>query len=371
MRSCPKRMGRLAFAVAMSAAIWGGAPALAMAEGSKSAEPHVASAAHPAAPADATAGAKIDPAPWSFNVQAGVGTGMVLFHPTRYTRSSLATFIPSLALSASYHLAEKVSLTGAWGANFELTRPNNPSGRRFFWGDPSVSLSHGSLWKDDALTGINVSGAAALSAGLSLASLTATQLFALNVSLTASRTFLEGRLGTSLTLTGGLPFHRYTNGVVRTTTRDGVYRCLTRPGGNEVIGSSHCATGNLNALATFGLNASLSYQATEHLGLSLSFGLMRTLAYGIPVDAFSSKVVDSKGRPVVDGTHASDAMMGSLGLSYALPNSTNLSASLSTGGAPFAYYDPSLTDENRVLRFPFWDPRLVRTVFTLSVGRSF
>ena len=117
--------------------------------------------------------------PWGVNVGLGTSMSAAIFHPTRYTRSNLATFVPSVSVGGNYRLMDKVTASGNWGFSYELTTPNNPSARRFSWGDPSFGIAHGSLFKDEGLTGINVSASGSLGLGLSLMSITATQLFSL------------------------------------------------------------------------------------------------------------------------------------------------------------------------------------------------
>jgi len=321
--------------------------------------------------ATSTAVADKEMAPWGINVGLGMSSSMLLFSPTRYVRSYYASLTPSLSVGGRLKLAEQINATAMIGASFELTTPNDPSGRRFNWSDPSFGVSHASLFKDETVTGINISGGAALSLGLSLPSLTATQLFALNGNLTASRTFLSDKLGLSLTVAAGAPFNRYKNGVVKSQYSDGVNKCLVRPSGAEAIGSTHCATGGQNTKATAGATLGLSYQATAKLGVSANFGLMHTWNYAIKVDALSPKVLDSKGNLVVDGSSGMDVMIGGFEVNYALPKGYGLVAGFNTGGAPFAYYNEGLDSTNKSLRFPFWDPRLMRTSFFLNLSRSF
>ena len=66
-----------------------------------------------------------------------------------------------------------------------------------------------------------------------------------------------------------------------------------------------------------------------------------------------------------------DAMMASLRVDQLHGDDFHLGATLPTGGTPFASYDPSLDSTTRILRFPFWAPRLTRTAFSLRVSRAF
>lgn len=316
--------------------------------------------------------------PWSVTASLGSGTGMMLLHPTQYVRSFYGTSALSLGVNGTYRIADKIVAGVQMGGQFELTSPNDPSGRRFWWSDPSLSINDQSLYKD-RLTGINVTAGASLAFGLSPTSLYTTNILTFGLNAGVSRAFLDGHLSVALNLNGQGYLNRYSSPVVGKLAGDAVEMGVVRVGGAEDLGKTIAAAGGNNPLMASQAHLMLGYRITEKLGANAGFSLGRVWTDAGACDQFTPDVVDSNGNAVGKcGLSAQDMMSGMVGVGYQLDQRWSFNASLATGGRVFGYDridpqspDSDLTQEVRRLRFPFWDPNLQGSSFSLGASATF
>ncbi len=314
-----------------------------------------------------------DPAVWSGSVNVASGTSMAVFHPTEYVRSYGRSMSLSVGGSARYRVSEVLSASAGVGAAYHLVNPKDLSGRRLWLSDPSLGLAHRSLYKDEAYTGINVSGSLSASVGLSPSSRYWNRYGSLSGSLGASRSFIDGRLSATWSLSLGVSFSRYTSPTVSKLSDDGLDMALARADGGELLaGRYNLVSGNAQ-LGSLGNTFSLRFRAMEGLSANVSFGVSQSYRYCPPIDHLSSDAVDHHGDPIVrqGDVCRSDGMTGSFGASYSFADDMSVSASFASAQPFFAYRGTSLTEESRVLRFPWWDPDLHMTSFSLRVSKSF
>lgn len=310
---------------------------------------------------------------WSGSLNLATSNSMAMFHPTEYVRSSGRSMSLSSGGSGRYRISDSISATAGFGFAYHLINPKDLSGRRFWLSDPSVRLSHGSLFRDEAYTGINVSGNLGASLGLSPSSRYWNRYGSLSGSVSASRSFVEGRVSVSWGLTGGVSFTRYSSPTTSKLSDDGLDMALARADGAELLaGDYNLVSGNAQ-LGSVGNTISLRFRALDGLTANLSLGISHSYRYCPPVDHLSSEAVDHHGDQIVrqGDVCRGDGMTGSFGAAYALADGLSLSASFNSAQPVFAYRGAALTEESRVMRFPFWDRDLHMTSFSMRVSKSF
>jgi hypothetical protein len=311
--------------------------------------------------------------PWSVSANAGTSTSMAMFHPTPFVRSYGRSLSMSLGASGRYRLTDQIAATAGLGAAYHLVNPKDLSGRRFWLSDPSLGVSHSSLYRDERFTGLNVTGGASMTVGLSPSSRYNNRIGSLSANLGTGRAFLDSRLTLSASLNGGVVFSRYTSPIVRKESDDGLDMALARADGSELLAGRYNLVAGNAQLGSIGTNLSASFRAMDGLTANVSVGVSRSLRYCPPIDHLTSDAVDSSGDRIVrqGGVCRSDGMVGSFGASYNLGDGYSLSASFSSGQPIYAYRGTDLTEENRTLRFPWWDPDLHMTSFSLRASKSF
>ncbi len=305
--------------------------------------------------------------PWSVSVNVGAGFGAGLIRPTIAYASSVST---SFGVNASYRLHDNLSLSAGWGAAVELTPPGDPTGRRFFYGDPSLGVSFGRIYKEP-VTGISFSGGLNLSPGLSPSSLAATKVVGVSASLSASRSFLEDKLSLSYNVAFSKGFHRFTSPVAAVRTPEGVRQNICRTT-DTYVGDEVCLSGGLNGSHSLTNTLSVSFQATKKLGLSTSLSITNAWSYGRPFDELSAQ----DAQPF---NHSGDFVTFTLGASYSFGDGFGLSANYSANQAAFrgAQHDPQnptagLADGSALrLANPLWDPYMLGNSFSISASKRF
>ena len=314
-----------------------------------------------------------EPGTWSASANVGTSTSMAMFHPTEYVRSSGRSLAMSVGGTGAYRMTEKLSASLRVGAAYHLVNPKDLSGRRYFLSDPSVGISHAGFFQDEAYTGIRLSGGLNASAGLSPASRHYNRYGSLSGSLNAGRAFIDGRLSASWSLSLGVSFSRYKSPTAPKLSDDGLDMALARADGSQLLAGRYNLVAGNAQLGSMGNTFSLQVRAMEGLSASVSFGISHGYRYCPPIDHLSPQSVDNHGDPVVrqGDVCRSDGMTGSLGVSYALGGGYSLAANMNSAQPVFAYRGTSLTEDSRVMRFPWWDPDLHMTSFSMRVSKSF
>ena len=95
-------------------------------------------------------------------------------------------------------------------------------------------------------------------------------------------------------------------------------------------------------------NGSVAYNFTEKLSVSLAFYYLDSFQYAVPVNQYSSTVIDSNGNPVVSGGQRKDSIWGITAVNYTIDEHWGLSAGIWNSAQP-------KTLSGNQYRFPFLD----------------
>ncbi len=275
--------------------------------------------------------------------------GSGTFVDTRY----YAALNGGLSVGPSYGFKVKdvrLSASAKAGLGWEYTLPDNETGKRVAYSDIKVGLAAPAAFKNK-WSGITASPSFGLTIPITPESRVATTITSLSLGVGLSRSFFE-KLKATYRLTGGRSFH-VNNQVMlpASTERDSMgnlFRvCRTN--------ANFCdSTGNNKAWSLVNF-IDLGYRPTDKLAFSLSFMLSSGWKEAGDVGGpdYKPKALDVNGNPVArDGMVVGNRMAGSLGASYALTDSFEVSLGLSNGGAAGG---PTLTNDNKNIRFPFFD----------------
>ncbi|RMG20553.1 MAG: hypothetical protein D6729_02550 [Deltaproteobacteria bacterium] len=311
--------------------------------------------------------AKAPSKPWSVSTNLGTGFGAGLLRPSIAYAGQVSV---SFGVNASYRIHEHLSLSAGWGGAVELTPPADPTGRRFFYGDPSLGVSFGQIYKEE-VTGIAFSAGLNLSPGLSPNSLAATKIVGVAASLSASRSFFDDALTVSWNLAASKGFHRFTSPVAAVRTPEGVRQNICRTT-DTYVGDAVCLSGGINGSHSLTNTLAVSYRVMKGLSASTSLSLTNAWSYGRPYDELSAE----DAQPY---NHSGDFLTFTLGASYSLGDGYGISANYSANQAAFrgGQHDPNhptagLTEGSTMhLANPLWDPYFLGNSFSLSASKRF
>lgn len=313
-------------------------------------EPATAEAAPAAPPATVTRmpGSTLTDEP-SF-AGSGFRVGVTLDHSVGQGTFENAEYFASvggaLVISPSYGFKLRGVSLGAsanMSASYEYTPPDNPTGRHWGYSDIGLGLSAPAVFTDK-FTGISLTPSIGASLPISIESRWRGVISSLSARLSASRAFgkfhVGGSFGASKTLLAELT--RTISDGERSRRDDAqnlIFVCR-----NDTF---NCGLAGVPTAWAMSGGVSGSYSPIDKLGISVGLNLSKGLKYGMPIDEYSSKAIDSNGNLVVTGQGMSDMMVGSIGVSYQLTDA--IGASLSMGTA-----QPPKSADNQRFRFPFY-----------------
>ncbi len=279
--------------------------------------------------------------PWSVGVSLGhsISTGTFLEHEQMQAYSD--SISQSWGLNASYRfevLGHKLTAGVGMGLSLSLVTPNNSLDRRFFLGDGSLSLSDGSIYKDE-WSGINLSGGLSLSLPISPESRHREKWTTLGTRLGLSRSF--GDLSLSYSFSFNKFFHGSDTQVKNVShARESWSTSCSLFTDDNSDQAYRCFSGAANANFSIRNSISVGYAITDHLGASYSLGIsnMRKINRYPEEDEYQSPRADNNAG-------GSDSFSTSIGLSYdiagqfgdmwSLPFSLSASLGVSTGHGVF------------------------------------
>ncbi len=255
-------------------------------------------------------------------------------------------FNQNLSFSPSYKLHEKFSVAASWGFGYEYTTPNNPTGRRFEPGDLGLSLLSPVLF-EEPFSRIALSAGVDFSYPFSYASRFNGTYFGSSASIGLSR--LIKRWGLSFSYGFGIGKDFYKNKAHLITEEDlaniedSINRAILCRSGEEF-----CDTNGMLAKYSFSNSFSVGYSPIEALSIRVSLSLSNSFSYELPLDGYSSDIVDSNGNRVVESVGRSDSLGGTISLGYMISQYLSLSLGMTNGGT-------AKTSDNSSFRNPFYD----------------
>ena len=305
------------------------------------------------------AGSLIDPFSVSFSIDNTFSVGALFRDKYTVTNYNVMGFglsvgystpVPSLSLGlgASY----SKYLTESGGSVYQ---------REGRFGDMSLSASYGSIFTDEWVTGINLSGSLSFKIPTSEMSRFTNLYTAISAGIGLSRSF------GNLSLRYGLSFKKNFHGDTSVVADLDSYPLdvLARDGGNELISEAQVAldTGVLSSYS-FINSLSISYSWFTGFSTGISWSFVDSFTY----DNGTITVADEyTSEYAVVGRGHSQAMTGTFSVSYAFLDYFGASLALSTSQQP-------LTADNRRVRFPFWDletSNLSGTSVSLGLSASY
>ncbi|MEC9464310.1 MAG: hypothetical protein VX834_00895 [Myxococcota bacterium] len=271
--------------------------------------------------------------PWSVSLGLSHSAGSATFVQTQGDYQDSFGYVgQNWSLGAGYGFelfGQKLRAGLGFSTNVTLTRPQSNPARRINPSDTSLSLSAGSLYKDE-LTGINLSGGLSMSLPTSYASRNGRAKYAgFSARMGLSRSF--GGLSLSYGLSAGHTLYdsKVASNYTQVVSEINSANC-------SAIGDENlfrCQAGYANPY--LGLNNSLSvgYSITDAVSLSYSLSFSQAWKYAVASegDEFtleqSGSFLDADGN-IVEGNPASDTGAGrsqsfstGLSVSYALSKS--------------------------------------------------
>lgn len=211
----------------------------------------------------------------------------------------------------------------------EYTDPNNTTGRRWDYGDTLLALSAGSLWKEEH-TGINLGATVSASLPISYVSRFTNKITSVNGGVNLSRGF--GKFSLMLGLMATKNFYTdKTLGISKDMLED--------PSGISCEGE--CRGGGY--LMNWRLASTLggAYRFDDKWSANFSLSWAGGYRFESPDDEYTSQYA-------VPGAASMDIIGATLGANYQIDSRYSVS-----GG--FATNQPLRHDDNKSLRFIFWD----------------
>jgi hypothetical protein len=286
-----------------------------------------------------------------------------LLADTPYTQTDY--FLMSADLSANYQLTDEISLSAGTGWSKYLSQGGGANEQyESRLQDTSLSFSIFPIVSDETYTGIIVTGGLSLRLPTSVFS----QAEGLYTSISPSLTFIKPFGGAILVYSLGYNqnFHEYTSQTASASEFD----LIARDGGVENLGADLVALDGVLPQFSIRNNFALLFNFAQVLQARVGFGFNDAWTYDngtiTQQDEFTSPYA-------VAGRGHRQNQSSSLGLRWLVTGDSFFgravvaSATMSNAASP-------LTDDNRGLRFPFWDfesPQATRTAFSFSVSGTY
>lgn len=289
---------------------------------------------------DEEEGSLIAPFSLSFSLTNTFGIGSLARDSFTVTNYDALSF----GFGASYSTpVDSLSLSLGAGYTKYLTEAGGSvQQREGRFGDISVSARHGSVFRDEEFTGINISASLSGKIPTSEMSQFTNLRTAISAGIGLSRSF--GDLSISYSFGFKKNFHRDTSVVADLDSYQ--LDVFARDGGNESISEAQVAleTGVLSSYS-FSNTLSLSYSWFSGFSTSLSFNFSDSFTYDNETITLNDEFTSPN---AVVGRGHGQSMTGSISASYSFLDYFGASISLSTSQQP-------LTADNQSIRFPFWD----------------
>ena len=267
--------------------------------------------------------------PWGVSVSMGHSVGMGTFVINDYVAQMSDYVGQSWGFGANYRFDvfdHPLSVSAGWGFGIELTTPGNASAQRFSYGDMSVGLSDGSIYKDE-WSGINLSGSFGFSLPTSYASRNVTSKYtSLRFGLSLSRSFGP------VSISYGGSFSKSINGerIAKSYSlvREGKSAALAGGDVAEVLSIAESAVGADGSVeqsliiegapnTSMGVSQTLSigYSPIDTLSIGYSVGTSHYYKYAMPDDELTFDDVPNRARA---GARRGDSFSSGFNVSFQL-----------------------------------------------------
>lgn len=299
----------------------------------------------------------------SLSLSTSMSFGQSTFQTgSSYARDPMVDW--SLSLSSSYMFSDGTRLSANASMSQELTDANgDDQPYTLIFSDLGLGASR-PIYRFQ--NGPALFGSVSVQLPMSTASRVETLRASTGARITASQQF--GGIAFSLGSGFRKNFHKYTVPTRdprtgdRLQTRDGlvveeVVTGIARTGGSELAGATYFDGESNNTSMIWSNSLSAFYQATDKLGLNISYNLSHSWTYeSFPLDEYS-------GVGAREGRGRRDSHGGSLSANYQALDQLSLGAGMATGG-------PTRTADDKHIRFPFFNfygPESNMTTFFISV----
>lgn len=264
---------------------------------------------------------------YSAGVSSSVGLGTFV---SPATASYLATIFN---VGASYGFdvkGHKLIASAGWLGYYELTLPDDGSGRRFAPWDIRPSLAAPNLWTEKH-TGIALSPSVGLTIPSSIESVHATLITALSAGVSATKKL--GPFGLRLSVNGSRSFYAlpFNPTWAQTAPANEPTIFIGR------VGETFINTAGMNPAWTLISGAGVTWSPTKAISVAVGYTYLNVWKYAAADshDQYTPQALDSNGGPVArEGMGRSDRVIGTIAVSYAINDHFGVDLSMFTAQAP-------------------------------------